>query len=87
MTWLNLLVSGTIFYFGIRHGIGADMISDFFQLLRLGKHVGVSTSSNIEVLGMNSLFKNICKIPQENAEIILLILSGRFPVTRNVARN
>lgn len=45
MTWLNLLVSGTIFHFGIRHGVGADMISDFFQLLRLEKHVGVSTSS------------------------------------------
>jgi len=45
MTWLKLLVSGTIFHFGIRHGVGADMISDFFQLLRLEKHVGVSAPS------------------------------------------
>lgn len=45
MAWLKLLVFGTIFHFGIRHGVGADMISDFFQLLRLEKHVGVSASS------------------------------------------
>jgi len=45
MTWLKLLVFGTIFHFGIRHGVGADMISDFFQLLRLEKHAGVSVSS------------------------------------------
>ena len=45
MTWLKLLVSGTIFHFGIRHGVGADMISDFFQLLRLEKHVGISAPS------------------------------------------
>ena len=45
MAWLKLLVFGTIFHFGIRHGVGADMISDFFQLLRLEKHVGVSAPS------------------------------------------
>jgi len=45
MRWLKLLVFGAIFHFGIRHGVGADMISDFFQLLRIEKHVGVSASS------------------------------------------
>lgn len=43
--WLKLLVSGTIFHFGIRHGVGAEMISDFFKLLNLEKHIGVSPSS------------------------------------------
>ena len=45
MAWLKLLVFGAIFHFGIRHGVGADMISDFFQLLHLEKHVGVSAPS------------------------------------------
>ena len=45
LAWLKLLVFGVIFHFGIRHGVGADMISDFFQLLRIEKHVGVSAPS------------------------------------------
>jgi hypothetical protein len=43
--WLRLLVYGTIFHFGIRSGVGAEMISDFFKLLHLDKHIGVSPSS------------------------------------------
>lgn len=43
--WLKLLVCGTLFHFGIRHGVGAEMISDFFKLLHLEKHIGVSPSS------------------------------------------
>lgn len=31
--WLRLLVYGTIFHFGIRNGVGAEMISEFFKLL------------------------------------------------------
>lgn len=43
--WLKLLVYGTIFHFGIRSGVGAEMISEFFKLLHLDKHIGVSPSS------------------------------------------
>lgn len=43
--WLTLLVYGAIFHFGVRCGVGADMISKFFLLLHLEKHVGVSASS------------------------------------------
>ncbi len=43
--WLRLLVYGTIFHFGIRSGVGAEMISEFFKLLHLDKHIGVSPSS------------------------------------------
>jgi hypothetical protein len=43
--WLKSFFYGTIFHFGIRHGVGAEMISEFFNLLHLEKHIGVSQSS------------------------------------------
>ena len=43
--WLRLLVLGTIYIFGIKCGIGAETLSEFFYLLQLPMQVGVSPSS------------------------------------------
>lgn len=43
--WLIRLVCATIYLFGIRGGIGMDAIAEFFRLIRLDKHLGVSASS------------------------------------------
>jgi hypothetical protein len=40
--WLKLLVVGSIFCFGIKHGIGVGELSQFLRALRLGLHVGCS---------------------------------------------
>jgi len=40
--WLRLLVFGTIYVFGIKCGIGAETLSEFFYLLQLPMQVGVS---------------------------------------------
>lgn len=44
-SWLRLLVFGSIFFFGIKHGIGVGEISQFLKALRLGLHVGCSPSA------------------------------------------
>ena len=43
--WLRLLVFGTIYVFGIKCGIGAETLSEFFYLLQLPMQVGVSPSA------------------------------------------
>lgn len=43
--WLKLLVFGSIFFFGIKHGIGVGELSAFLKALRLGLHVGCSPSA------------------------------------------
>jgi len=43
--WLKLLVVGSIFFFGIKHGIGVGELSQFLKALRLGLHVGCSASA------------------------------------------
>lgn len=43
--WLKLLVFGSIFFFGIKHGIGVGELSTFLKALRLGLHVGCSPSA------------------------------------------
>ena len=43
--WLMILVCATIYMFGIRGGIGMGTIAEFFILLRLDTHLGVSPSS------------------------------------------
>lgn len=44
-TWLWLLVIATIYTFGLKGNQGAERISEFFKLIRLDGHVGVSPSS------------------------------------------
>ena len=43
--WLWLLVFGAIYIFGIKGGIGAETLSEFFCLLQLPIQVGVSPSA------------------------------------------
>ena len=42
--WLHLMVLATIFVFGLQGGIGCERLSQFFQLLRLQGHIGVSAT-------------------------------------------
>jgi hypothetical protein len=43
--WLHILVYATIFLFGIKCGIGAETISQFFKVLRLSMHIAVSPTT------------------------------------------
>lgn len=43
--WLKLLVLGSIFFFGIKHGVGVGELSQFLKALRLDLHVGCSPSA------------------------------------------
>jgi hypothetical protein len=43
--WLRLLVLATIFVFSLQGGIGCERLSQFFQLLRLNRHIGVSPTA------------------------------------------
>lgn len=43
--WLQRLVWAVVYVFGVKHGIGNDTLSEFFQLLRLERHIGVSPSA------------------------------------------
>ena len=43
--WLRLLVLATIYIFGIKQGVGSEVISEFFHLLRLNRQVGVSPTA------------------------------------------
>jgi len=38
--WLQRLVWAVVYVFGVKHGIGNDTLSEFFQLLRLERHIG-----------------------------------------------
>ena len=43
--WLKLLVLGVVYYFGIKHGIGAESLSEFLKAMRLERHVGCSATA------------------------------------------
>ena len=43
--WLHLLVLATIFVFALQGGIGCERLSQFFHLLRLHRHIGVSPTA------------------------------------------
>ena len=43
--WLIRLVVATLFIFGLKRGVGADTISEFFGRLHLEAHVGCSPSA------------------------------------------
>jgi Family of unknown function (DUF6399) len=44
-TWLLRLVVATLFVFGLKRGVGAETLSEFFTQLRLEGHVGCSPSA------------------------------------------
>jgi hypothetical protein len=43
--WLVRLVVATLFEFGLKRGVGAETLSEFFSRLRLGRHIGCSASA------------------------------------------
>ena len=43
--WLRLLILATIFVFALQGGIGCERLSQFFHLLRLHRHIGVSPTA------------------------------------------
>jgi hypothetical protein len=43
--WLRLLVLATIFIFALQGGIGCEKLAQFFHLLRLERHIGVSPTA------------------------------------------
>ncbi|UJB71374.1 FlxA-like family protein (plasmid) [Acaryochloris sp. 'Moss Beach'] len=43
--WLRVMVLGVVYYFGIKHGVGAESLSEFFTAIHIDAHVGVSASS------------------------------------------
>ncbi len=44
-SWFIRLVVATLYTFGLKRGVGAETISEFFSRLRLGTHVGCSPSA------------------------------------------
>ena len=51
-TWLIRLVVATLFVFGLKRGVGAETLSEFFGRLRLEAHVGCSPSALRTVMHM-----------------------------------
>jgi len=43
--WLQRLVCAVVFVFGIKSGVGAERLSEFFQRVRLGRYVGSSPTA------------------------------------------
>lgn len=43
--WLRVLVLGVVYFFGIKLGVGAESLSEFFAAIHIDTHVGVSASS------------------------------------------
>ena len=51
MTWLIRLVVATLLVFGLKRGVGAETLSEFFSRLRLDGHIGCSPSALRSVMG------------------------------------
>ena len=68
--WLKILVLATIFIFSLQGGIGCEKISQFFHLLRLHKHIGVSPTAlrNLRV-SMESKILSYHQQQQEKLQI------------------
>lgn len=43
--WLGRLVTATLLDFGLKRGVGAESIAEFFQHVRIGTHVGISPTA------------------------------------------
>src|SRR5438128_958639 len=55
-TWLIRLMVATLFVFGLKRGVGAETLSEFFGRLRLDSHVGCSPSALRTVMHMLERF-------------------------------
>ena len=45
LTWLKLFVLGVVYYFGIKQGIGAESLEEFFKAMRWERHVACSATT------------------------------------------
>ncbi len=64
--WLARLVVATLYTFGLKRGVGAETISEFFSHLRLKTHVGCSPSALRGVMqGLEEVIHEICQRWQE----------------------
>jgi len=65
--WLRLMVIGSVYHFGIGCGVGAGKLSDFFHILRIEDHLGVSESSVQKLLkNIESLLPEFQKLCEES---------------------
>jgi len=48
--WMRLMVIAVAYHFGLGCGVGAGKLSDFFHMIRIEEHVGVSESSMQDLL-------------------------------------
>jgi hypothetical protein len=60
--FLQRLCGATLYLFGLKHHVGADQLSEFFRLLRIDTHVGVSASALREQ--MRGLEKHLADFQQ-----------------------
>jgi hypothetical protein len=64
--WLCLLVIGTLYVFGMKGNQGAERISEFFKLIRVNTHVGVSPSALRTMMSkMEALLAEFGQIQEE----------------------
>lgn len=48
--FLKRLVVGTIYTFCLKGGVGAGRVEDFFELIRISSHIGISESSILRII-------------------------------------
>jgi hypothetical protein len=61
--WLRLMVFATLYQFGLKSGVGAESLSQFFKTIRIDGHVGVSPTVLREQI---TILENL--LPQFQAE-------------------
>ncbi|ASC71607.1 hypothetical protein XM38_025600 [Halomicronema hongdechloris C2206] len=56
--WLKRLVVAAIYVFGIKRGVGAESLCEFFHNLHIGQHIGVSALDFAGVITTGTLALN-----------------------------
>ena len=75
--WLRLMIFAVLYKFGIQHTVGADALSDFFKMIRINDHIGVSPGAlRTQLNQMEDLmigFQGNCErsIPNEKRKVVL----------------
>ncbi|MEM8806631.1 MAG: hypothetical protein AAGF01_11445 [Cyanobacteria bacterium P01_G01_bin.38] len=65
--WLNRLAVAAIYVFGIKRGVGAESLCEFFHKLRIEHHVGVLVSSLRKIQGELEEKILSCQIEQQKS--------------------
>lgn len=75
--WLRLMIFAVLYKFGIQHTVGADALSDFFKMIRINDHIGVSPGAlRTQLNQMEDLmisFQGNCEqsIPDKKRKVVL----------------